>query len=123
MAFRWADVRRSGAVLALGSDWIVAPFEPLLGMAWARLRRTPGSPGNTPFGPEQALSAVEALEGYTTHAALAAGEGLVAGRIAPGFRGDLTLLAEDRVAVDPDALVDVPVLATVVGGEVVFRAG
>lgn len=123
MAFRWADVRRSGAVLALGSDWIVAPFEPLLGMAWARLRRTPGSPGNTPFGPEQALSAVEALEGYTTHAALAAGEGLVAGRIAPGFRGDLTLLAEDPVAVDPDALVDVPVLATVVGGEVVFRAG
>lgn len=121
--FRCADIRRAGAVLALGSDWIIASFDPRDGMAWARLRRAAGGAGGRePFRPEQALDAVQALEGYTTHAALAAGEGAVAGRVAPGFRGDLTLLAEDPVEVGADELPDVAVLATVVDGEVVFRA-
>jgi predicted amidohydrolase YtcJ len=122
LGFRCADVRRSGAVLALGSDWIIASFDPRDGIAWARLRRAPGEPERQAFAPGQALSALEALEGYTTQAAAAAGESGVAGQIAPGFRGDLTLLAEDPVEVDADALRDVPVLATVVDGEVVHRA-
>jgi predicted amidohydrolase YtcJ len=122
LGFRCADIRRAGAVLALGSDWIIASFDPRDGMAWARLRRAPGERGRDAFAAGQALTALEALEGYTTQAALAAGEGAVAGRVAPGFRGDLTLLAEDPVEVDADDLPDVPVLATVVDGEVVFRA-
>ncbi len=121
-AFRWADVRRSGAVLALGSDWSIADFDPRLGMAWARLRRDPRLPGNRPFAPEQCLTAAEALEGYTTQAALAAGDGAVAGRIAPGMRGDLTVFEEDPVDLRADDLPDLPVLATVVDGEVVYRA-
>jgi predicted amidohydrolase YtcJ len=123
LAFRWADVRRSGAILALGSDWPVADHDPRAGMAWARLRRTPGDREGTPFFAEQALTALQALEGYTTHAALAAGEQDVAGRIAPGFRADLTALAEDPVECDADDLPSVPVVLTVVDGEVVFRAG
>jgi predicted amidohydrolase YtcJ len=122
LAFRWADVRRSGAVLALGSDWTIADFDPRGGMAWARLRRDPAQPGNRPFEPGQALDALEALEGYTTQAALAAGEGALAGRIAPGRRADLTILAEDPVEIDAGDLPQVPVAATVVDGAVVFHA-
>ena len=33
---------KDGPILALGSDWIVAPFDPRIGMACARLRRAPG---------------------------------------------------------------------------------
>ena len=40
--FRWADIRRSGAILALGSDWPVVSADPRPGLAWARLRRAPG---------------------------------------------------------------------------------
>jgi predicted amidohydrolase YtcJ len=119
--FRWADVRRSGALLALGSDWPVASADPREGLAWARLRRTPGEPGNPPFLPAQALTALEALEGYTSQAAAIVGEAHLRGRIAPGMQADLTCLGADPVACPPDELPDVPILLTVVDGEVVHR--
>ena len=95
--FRWADIRRSGAILSLGSDWPVVSADPRLGLAWARLRRAPGRPERTPFLPDQALSAIEALEGYTTEAARVVGEEHLGGRIAPGLRADLTGLGADPV--------------------------
>jgi predicted amidohydrolase YtcJ len=66
--------------------------------------------------PEQALTAHEALAGYTLAPALAAGEEGVAGRIHGGMRADLTGLLEDPVHA-PDA----PVWLTVVAGRVVHR--
>ena len=42
-AWRTRDLLDSGALLALGSDWPVAQYDPRIGMAWARLRRHPGS--------------------------------------------------------------------------------
>ena len=120
--FRWADIRRSGAILALGSDWPVVSADPRIGLAWAQLRRAPGRPERTPFTPAQALSAVEALEGYTSQAALVLGEEHINGRIAPGMRADFTGLAADPVECPPDELPGVPVRLTVVDGEVVFRS-
>ena len=120
--FRWGDIRRSGAILALGSDWPVVSADPRIGLAWARLRRAPGRPEREPFLPGQALSALEALEGYTREAARVAGEEHIAGRIAPGARADFTGLAADPVACPADELPDVPVLLTVVDGQVVFRS-
>ena len=51
--FRSGDLAASGAVLALGSDWMVADYDPRVGMAWARLRRAPGRPRSraVPAGP------------------------------------------------------------------------
>ena len=119
--FRWADIRRSGAILALGSDWPVVSADPRIGLAWARLRRAPGQADRTPFLPGQALTALQALEGYTTEAARIVGEEHVAGLIAPGMRADFTGLAVDPVDCPADELPDVPVLLTVVDGEIVFR--
>jgi predicted amidohydrolase YtcJ len=119
--FRLGDLRRAGAMLALGSDWPVAGYDPRQGMAWARLRRRPGDCGAEPYLPHQRLTALEALEGYTTEAARAVNEAGVAGRIAPGMRADLTGFAEDPVDCDADELPDVPVLMTVVAGRIVHR--
>ena len=119
--FRTAELRRSGAVLALGSDWPVAGFDPRECMAWARLRRRPGNRDAGGYGEHQRLSALEALEGYTTQAALAVNDTAVAGRIMPGYRGDLTAFAADPVDCDADDLVDLPVLLTVVDGRAVHR--
>jgi predicted amidohydrolase YtcJ len=119
--FRWADLRRSGAILALGSDWPVVSADPRIGLAWARLRRAPGRPERTPFLLDQALTALEALEGYTTEAARVLGEEHLGGRISPGMRADLSGLGTDPVDCPPDELPDVPVLLTLVDGEVVFR--
>src|SRR5215213_9358722 len=121
--FRWADVKRSGAILALGSDWPVVSADPRPGLAWARLRRAPGHPDRTPFLPDQVLTGDEALAGYTSEAARIVGEEHVSGRIAPGFRADLTGLVADPVTCSADDLPDVLVLLTVVDGAAVFRAG
>jgi predicted amidohydrolase YtcJ len=120
--FRSGDLARSGATLPLGSDWMVADFDPRIGMAWARLRRTPGAPDRTPYLPGQALSAIQTLHGYTTHAARVNGDEHVYGRLRPGLRADITAFAQDPVDTDPDELPHVPVRLTVVDGRVVFEA-
>lgn len=121
-AFRTASLVRSGAIVALGSDWPVASADPRLGLAWARLRRPPGRPDLLPFEPEEALTGEQALAGYTTAAAAVIGEQQRAGRIAPGLRADLTAFAEDPVDLPADELPDLPVALTVVDGRVVHRA-
>jgi hypothetical protein len=119
--FRAGDLARSGAVVALGSDWSVADFDPRVGMAWTMLRRKPGHPDHVPYLPEQALDAETTLRGYTTAAAAVAGSERYEGRLAPGLCADVTVLGADPLAVAPDELPDVPVRATVVAGDVVFR--
>ncbi|MFM9105812.1 MAG: amidohydrolase [Chloroflexota bacterium] len=120
--FRTRELKDSGAVLPLGSDWMVAHFDPRKGMAWAQLRRAGGDPGGFVVNPEQALTPLEVLEGYTTEAARVVGESHLNGRIAPGFRADLTAFADDPVTCGGDALATLPVLLTVTDGEVVHRA-
>ena len=118
--FRIKDLLRSGATVAFGSDWPVAHYDPRLGMAWARLRRAPGERDAEPLTPDQRLSGLEALEGYTMGAALAVGEEGAGGVIKSGFRVDLTAFARDPVECDADELPELPVVLTVVGGRIVF---
>jgi len=120
-AFPIRSLRESGAVVALGSDWPVARYDPREGLAAARLRRPPGERDRAPYD-DQAIDGLAALEGYTTAAAWVGGDEQRLGRIRPGFCADLTVFAEDPVACDPDELVELPVLLTVVDGEIVFRA-
>ena len=101
-AFRMRDLLDAGAVLALGSDWPVADADPRLGLAAARLRRLPQTPEELAVLPDQALTAHEALAGYTLAPAYAAGEEGVAGRIHVGMRADLTGLAVDPVDAPAD---------------------
>jgi predicted amidohydrolase YtcJ len=120
--FRAGDLARSGAVVALGSDWMVADFDPRVGMAWARLRRTPGDRARVPYLPGQALTAEQALLGYTVHAARVNGDEHVYGRLKPGLRADITAFAADPVQTRPDELPDLPVKLTIVDGRDVFAA-
>ena len=117
--FRTGDLLRSGAVVALGSDWPIAHYDPRLGMAWARLRRPPALPEAEPFFPDGRITGLQALEGYTVGAALAVGEGDMNGRIKPGLRADLTGFSRDPVECEADELPDLPVVLTVVDGRVV----
>jgi predicted amidohydrolase YtcJ len=121
-AFRTRDLLASGANLVLGSDWMVASYDPRIGMAWARSRRPAGMQGRGLINGGQALTGLEALAGYTTGAATTVSEEHLSGKVKVGYRGDLTAFAADPVDTDSDALVDLPVLLTVVSGRVVHRA-
>ena len=120
-AFPIRSLRESGALVALGSDWPVARFDPRLGLSAARLRRPPGDRGRRPYD-DEAIDGLAALEGYTTVSAMTIGEEDRLGRIRAGFAADLTVFADDPVACDPDDLPALPVVLTVVDGEIVHRA-
>lgn len=120
-AWRCRDLRDAGVPVVLGSDWPVAPFDARHGLAEAILRRPALEPDVPPVGPTQGLTARMALEGYTSHAALAAGEP-GGGRIAVGGRADLTAFTVDPLRADPDELAEAPIALTVVDGAVAHRA-
>jgi predicted amidohydrolase YtcJ len=121
-AWRTRDLRAAGARLALGSDWPIAPYDPRGVLADAQLRRPHGHPETPEILPDQGLTARMALEGYTTHAAAAAGLSRVAGRIREGCRADLSTFGLDPLRVPPDEFAEAPVPLTVVDGSVVHRA-
>ncbi|GGS08548.1 amidohydrolase [Streptomyces nojiriensis] len=120
-AWRCRDLWDSGATVVLGSDWPIAPYPPLGVMGGARHRRPSRDLTQAPHGPEQALTALQALQGMTVNAARAAGEEHLAGRIALGHRADLTVLADDPLTVAATELPDLPVLLTAVDGGVTHR--
>ncbi|MGW4158913.1 amidohydrolase [Streptomyces sp. NPDC004788] len=121
-AWRCRDLWDSGATVVLGSDWPIAPFPPLGVMAGARHRRPARDLTQPPHGPDQALTALEALRGMTVNAAFAAGEEHEAGRVAVGHRADLTVLAADPLTTEATDLPDVPVVLTTVDGRVTYRS-
>ncbi|HET6505862.1 MAG TPA: amidohydrolase [Baekduia sp.] len=118
-AFPIRSLWESGAHVTLGSDWPVARYDWREGMAAARLRRPPGHPNREAFD-DQGLTALQALEGYTTRPAATVGDDRL-GALRTGRLADLTVVAEDPVELSADDLPANPVTLTVVGGDVVFR--
>ncbi|WP_336630561.1 MULTISPECIES: amidohydrolase [unclassified Microbacterium] len=113
--WRTRSLADRGVTLALGSDWPIAPFDPREVLADAQTRSHAGAP---PVVPREALTARQALAGYTTGAAAAAGCSADEGRVAVGMRADLTVLSADPASVAPDELAGLEVRATVVDGRV-----
>ena len=107
----WLD---AGVRVGGGSDSPVTPFEPLLGLWQARTRHIAGT--DEPVGRLQTTSGEEALAMYTRDAAWLAFSEHERGVLRPGLRADMTVLSEDPVACDAEALRDAQVLATAVDG-------
>jgi hypothetical protein len=118
-AFR--SVLNANARLVFGSDWTVAPIDPLLGIYAAVTRRT--IDGRNPGGwvPEEKISVEEALRAYTFGSAYAAFMDGELGTIVRGKRGDLVVLSENILKIDPVRIKDVRVDYTIINGEVVFK--
>jgi hypothetical protein len=111
-----------GAVLAFGSDWTVAPLNPMLGIAAAVTRRT--LDGKHPEGwvPEQKLTVEEAVRAYTIGPAFAEFQERVKGTLTPGKLADLVILDRDIFAIAPTEIDRAHVVCTVMDGRVVFEA-
>ncbi|MHC1732651.1 MAG: amidohydrolase [Bacteroidales bacterium] len=110
----------SGATLAFGSDWFVAPATPLEGIYGAVTRRT--LDGKNPEGwvPEQKITVEEALKAYTINAAYASFEEDLKGSLEPGKLADFVVLDRDITVIDPVDIWDVKAQQTWVGGKKVF---
>jgi predicted amidohydrolase YtcJ len=120
-AFPLRSLLDSGARLAMGSDAPVETIDPLAGVRSAVLRVSHGGQPEGGWHPEQMLTALEALRGYTLDAAYAGGEEALGGSLTPGKVADLAVLTHDPTA-DLESLQAARVVATVVGGRVVHDA-
>jgi predicted amidohydrolase YtcJ len=111
----------AGVPLAFGSDWFVAPLEPLLGIYAAVTRRT--LDGRNPEGwiPEQKITVAEALRAYTYGSAYASFEEHRKGTLEVGKLADLVILPEDPLTIDPERLRTLPIDFTIMGGRVVYQ--
>jgi predicted amidohydrolase YtcJ len=111
-----------GVRLAFGTDWNVAPLNPMLGLYAAVTRAT--LDGKTPNGwfPEQKLTVAEAVEAYTMGSAYAEFLENDKGSITPGKLADMVLLSDDVFSIDPAKIRDVKVMTTFVGGKIVWDA-
>ena len=111
----------AGASLTFGSDWFVAPLDPLLGIYAAVTRRTLDDATPDGWVPEQKITVEDALRAYTSanaHAGFQTGQGV----LRAGTLADFVVLSDDLFEIDPVAIRDVEVLRTVVGGRTVFEA-
>ncbi len=122
LSYAWRTQLQAGAHLAFGSDAPVENPNPFLGLhAAATRRRADGSPGGQGWYPEQRLSVMEALHGYTTGAAYAAGAEKRQGRLASGYLADLVVLDADPFQCHLHELRFILPARTMLGGEWVFR--
>jgi predicted amidohydrolase YtcJ len=110
-----------GAHLAFGSDWTVAPIDPILGIHAAVTRRT--LDGKHPGGwvPEEKITVEEALTAYTAGDAYGIFAEDRRGRLVPGYQADLVLLDRDLTRIPPETIDQTAVTATVMGGKVVYE--
>ncbi len=122
-AYAWRTLDAFGTRMAFGSDAPVESPNPFWGLhAAVTRRRANGDPGPEGWYPQQRLSAEEALRGFTTGAAYAAGLEDRLGKLAPGYLADLLVLDEDPLLCDAERIKDLVPLGTMMGGTWVFRA-
>jgi predicted amidohydrolase YtcJ len=110
-----------GVRLALGTDWTVAPLNPMLTLYAATTRAT--LDGKNPDGwvPEQKMSIAEAVTAYTSGSAFAEFQEASKGTLARGKIADLVVLSDDVFRIPAARLKDVQVLTTIAGGKVVHQ--
>ncbi|RSU62550.1 amidohydrolase [Sphingomonas koreensis] len=115
-SFAFGSLVRSGAHVCMGSDWPVAPIDPLTGLEAAIDRET--LDGKNPDGwfPEQRITLAQAMRCYTREAAYAGFNDRKMGLIAAGLLADFVVWDRDFFAIDSHLLTKASVLRTIVGG-------
>jgi hypothetical protein len=135
---RWAEARighdrasrtyafrtfvQHGVRLAFGTDWPVAPLDPILTLYAAVTRATLDDKYPEGWFPEQKLSIQESIAAYTMGSAYAEFQDQEKGSIEPGKLADMVLLSQDVLAIAPATIRDTHVLKTFLGGVEIYAA-
>ena len=114
-AWNWKSIRDAGGRVTFGSDWAVAPLDPLQGIWVVTTRLTP--PGMR----DQRLPIALAIDGYTAWPAYASFDEQRKGTLVPGMLADVVVLSRDIFAQPPATATDVVVDVTIFDGRVVYR--
>ena len=120
-AYAWRKFMENGTVICNGSDAPVESNDPLWGIYAAVTRQD--QKGFPPGGwyPDQKMNVMEAIKGFTIHAAYASFDEKIKGSIEKGKLADMVILDKDLTAIDPQEILKTSVLMTIVGGRILYR--
>jgi hypothetical protein len=116
ISFPWRDLKSAGAHLSLGSDWTVAPFDPMINL-YVALNRQKWSPGD----PDQRLTLEECILGYTRDAAYTEFMEHQKGQVKEGYIADLVLFSHDLFELPPEEIRTAKAVMTMVDGRIVYE--
>jgi predicted amidohydrolase YtcJ len=120
-SYAWKSLADAGATLAFGSDWPVAPLDPVMGIYAAATRATLDGKNPNGWVPEQKITVAQAVHAYTFGSAFAERQEAVKGAIAPGKLADLVVLSDDIFAIAPAAIEKTRVEMTIFDGKVIYK--
>ena len=109
-----------GVRLAFGTDWFVAPLDPMQTLYAAVTRATLDGKHPNGWQPQEKIKLSEAIEAYTMGSAYAEFQEMEKGSISAGKLADMVVLSDDIFSIAKEAIKDVKVEKTIVGGRVVY---
>jgi predicted amidohydrolase YtcJ len=110
----------AGATLSFGSDWFVAPINPLAGIYAAVTRRTLDDKNPEGWVPQEKISVEDAIRAYTVNNAYSGFQEKELGSLEVGKLADLVILSDNLFEIAPQEIINTEVTLTMVGGEVMY---
>ncbi|MFN8413028.1 MAG: amidohydrolase [Anaerolineales bacterium] len=116
LSFAWRNIKNAGNAIALGSDWPVAPYDPMVNIH-VGLNRELWNPND----PNQCLTLEELIIGYTRDAAYAEFKENEKGQIKVGYLADLVLFSHDLFSLKSEDIMSAKPVMTMVDGKIAFQ--
>ncbi len=108
-----------GIPVAPASDYMPGPYEPMMAIQSMVTRK---DVRGRVWGPSQRISVTEAMRICTMHGAYASFEEDIKGSLEPGKLADIVILDKDPHEVDPESIMDIKVIRTILGGKTLHEA-
>lgn len=120
-SYAYKSLLDKGVRLAAGSDWTVAPLDPLSGIDAFITRRT--IDGKNPEGwfPEQKISLEQAIKAYTLNGSYADFSEKVKGSVEKGKLADCVVLSKNIFETPAEEMMKTEVTMTIFNGKVIYR--
>ncbi len=120
-AYAWRSLLDAGSIIPAGSDFPVEHPSPLLGYSASVTRQNESGYPAGGWSPEQRMTRIEALKGFTLWPAYAGKNESRSGSLEVGKHADLTVLHQDIMTIPDDRLASARVALTIVAGKIVYR--
>ena len=118
--YAFKSLLATGANVTFGSDWTVAPLDPIAGIYAAVTRRTLDDKNPNGWFPDEKISVEQALKCYTVNNAYAGFQENKLGKLKSGMLADFVVLSDDIFSIAPEKIRDIKVLRTIVNGKEVY---